>query len=45
MIRILDFDPFDKLWASHRGPPAAVLLALSKPSKKVNENTDSKKTA
>jgi hypothetical protein len=37
MIRILDFD--------HRGPPAAVLLALSKQSKKVNENTNFKKNA
>ncbi len=33
MIRILDFD--------HCGLPASILQALSKPSRKANENTDS----
>ncbi len=35
MIRILDFD--------HCGSPASIFQALSKPSRKANENTDSKK--
>jgi hypothetical protein len=45
MVRILDYDPFDELRISFRGPPATILQTLSMQTKKVNENTDSKKTA
>jgi hypothetical protein len=45
MVRILDFDPFDKLRTSFRGPPATILQTLSKQTKKVNENSTSEKAS
>jgi formate dehydrogenase assembly factor FdhD len=45
MVRILDFDPFDKLRTSHRGPPASMLQTLSKQFEKINENTRCEKAS